>query len=774
MAAESAQFQRLLVDAKAEARAKACSEITSRTAKTFTDVPPEEAYRSTIAALQSYESQFIRNTNPAFRRGGMASVKATIAGVPNTSSSSHGEKNRGTNASKRHNPEFVKLAADLVLPLFADVDPVVRISALETAHELVRKFQSQLFSTSFMELFRALHAVMMDKDRRCQALGRELSSTVREFVTGSESDAFSPESFVSFITEAMEPLVSSGGGGPMTSDLLDTQVVQWLLEWISHVYDLPNHELVLQLPRFLGHLYHLIARCPSPEAEKIMERSLQDAKRAHMQGLDINIRELMITSLDCVNAIEVPATRKLALEWTSELLRLGGLRMLSLTHSMLDAILPQLSAKDLTIRIAAQNANGLLQQLLVENERCATPPPVAGSPQLSSTAPDGKLTVQLSSSPGQTQLQPPPATVGVASSSSSIAYYPVLQALMSHLEVRSKEDTRIASLEWFLLIHGVRPDVVHEHFETMFEAILSTLGDVSENVMHKSVEVLHILAGEDRFPYFIQLLLHHLETKAPTLLPKAPTIIKQLQLRYQGAHDGFSSCEKLLLKIAELLPQRHDLRFVTKLVIVLNTMLLTSKELMPLREVLRKGVADDRARATLLGLYPCWCFDSTAAIALCLLTTAYGQAFRLVVRMGSSELSPQALVQVDRLVQLIESPVFSFLRIALLHPVQNAALVKTLFGLQMVLPQASPQYKALHARLKSIPSVAQLDLAVGAIKGCGSISISAPPPSAPSEPSPLTSSTTDHSVDWDSLEHQCVSVQQQLQVYEFALRSKRM
>jgi vacuole morphology and inheritance protein 14 len=733
MAAESAQFQRLLVDAKAEARAKACSEITSRTAKTFTDVPPEEAYRSTIASLHTYETQFIRNANPAFRRGGMASVKATIAGVPNMS-----------DKQKRHNPEFVKLSADLVLPLFADVDPVVRISALETAHELVRKFQSQLFTTSFMELFRALHAIMTDKDKRCQALGRELSSTVREFVTGSESGAFSPETFVSFITEAMEPLVSSSA-----SSELDTQVVQWLLEWISHVYDLPNHELVLQLPRFLGHLYHLIARCPSPEAEKIMERSLRDAKRAHTQGLDVNIRELMITSLDCVNTIDVAATRKLALEWTSELLRLGGLRMMSLTHSMLDAILPQLSAKDLTIRIAAQNANALLQQLLVENEMSGDVASPIASPEV---MPVDRVTLPpaLSSSAGTTV----------------ISYYPVLQAMMSHLEVRSKEDTRIASLEWFLLIHGVRPDVVHEHFETVFAAILTTLADVSENVMHKSVEVLHILAGEDRFAYFIQLLLQHLELKAPILLPKAPTIIKQLQLRYQGAQDGFSTCEKLLLKIAELLPQRQDLRFVTKLVIVLNTMLLTSKELMPLREVLRKGVSDARARATLLGLYPCWCFDATAAVALCLLTTTYGQAFRLVVLMGNSEISPQALVQIDRLVQLLESPVFSFLRIALLHPIQNAALVKTLFGLQMVLPQASPQYKALHARLKSVPSVAQLDLVVASMNNSSSNTLA-----CNISGEKIVGPVAD--VDWDSLERHCVAVQHQLQMYEYTLRTQR-
>lgn len=45
------------------------------------------------------------------------------------------------------------------------------------------------------------------------------------------------------------------------------------------------------------------------------------------------------------------------------------------------------------------------------------------------------------------------------------------------------------------------------------------------------------------------------------------------------------------------------------------------------------------------------------------------------------------LVEVDKLIQLLESPIFTFVRIQLLDPQSYAYLIKALFGLLMLLPQ---------------------------------------------------------------------------------------
>jgi vacuole morphology and inheritance protein 14 len=45
------------------------------------------------------------------------------------------------------------------------------------------------------------------------------------------------------------------------------------------------------------------------------------------------------------------------------------------------------------------------------------------------------------------------------------------------------------------------------------------------------------------------------------------------------------------------------------------------------------------------------------------------------------------LTEVDKLIQLLESPIFTYLRLQLLEPQRYAHLVKALYGLLMILPQ---------------------------------------------------------------------------------------
>jgi vacuole morphology and inheritance protein 14 len=69
-------------------------------------------------------------------------------------------------------------------------------------------------------------------------------------------------------------------------------------------------------------------------------------------------------------------------------------------------------------------------------------------------------------------------------------------------------------------------------------------------------------------------------------------------------------------------------------------------------------------------------------------------------------------VQLDRLVQLIEAPVFAQMRLQLLEPERHPALVKALYGLLMLLPQ-SGAYQTLHQRLSAVPHLGLLRLNLG-------------------------------------------------------------
>ena len=101
-------------------------------------------------------------------------------------------------------------------------------------------------------------------------------------------------------------------------------------------------------------------------------------------------------------------------------------------------------------------------------------------------------------------------------------------------------------------------------------------------------------------------------------------------------------------------------------------------------------------------LYRSWCHNPVATIALCLLSQNYRHSSDLVQKFVNIELTASTLKEIDKLVQLIESPLFAFLRLQLLDPGQHAGLVRTLYGLLMLLPQ-STAFNTLKERLGCVP-----------------------------------------------------------------------
>jgi len=73
------------------------------------------------------------------------------------------------------------------------------------------------------------------------------------------------------------------------------------------------------------------------------------------------------------------------------------------------------------------------------------------------------------------------------------------------------------------------------------------------------------------------------------------------------------------------------------------------------------------------------------------------------------EITVNFLLEMDKLVQLLESPIFLFLRLQLLEPERYPYLFKSLYGLLMLLPQSSA-FETLRGRLNSVSSLGVLHL----------------------------------------------------------------
>jgi hypothetical protein len=105
-------------------------------------------------------------------------------------------------------------------------------------------------------------------------------------------------------------------------------------------------------------------------------------------------------------------------------------------------------------------------------------------------------------------------------------------------------------------------------------------------------------------------------------------------------------------------------------------------------------------------LYRTWCHNPIATLALCLLTEAYELGARLVARFGETTISVGVLMQCDKLVQLLETPIFVNTRLHLTQPERpdHGHLLRSLYGLLMLMPQGTA-YATLRDRLTSVTSL---------------------------------------------------------------------
>jgi len=245
-------------------------------------------------------------------------------------------------------------------------------------------------------------------------------------------------------------------------------------------------------------------------------------------------------------------------------------------------------------------------------------------------------------------------------------------------------------------------DSVMKVIDVVFILLLKTLSDPSDEVVSLDLEVLAIVSStEQNFVKFLKNLVSMLRTDQK-LLAKAGFIIRQLSVMLDP--------EKIYCELSKIL-QTYDtnLEFCSVMIQTLNMILLTSKELSELRELIKKGSSCPESVELFQQLYKSWCHNPVATLSLCLLAKNYKHACELVKTFSQIDASVSFLVQIDNLVQLIESPVFADLRLQLLEPAKEIYLLKALYGILMLLPQ-STAYDKLNKRLQCVNTLALLQL----------------------------------------------------------------
>ncbi|KAJ3327517.1 hypothetical protein HDU76_011659 [Blyttiomyces sp. JEL0837] len=395
-------------------------------------------------------------------------------------------------------------------------------------------------------------------------------------------------------------------------------------------------------------------------------------------------------------------TQATALRWINEFILLVKEVMLPFVPTLISAILPSIAHTVDPIRTMAVETNANLYKLVLDA------PPAAGvgsGGEIVQTGP-GAAGVH-----GHPALQPGISLTTVSdmsasiSSTSSLPVEPFdIQATVETLTLQfqdESEETRVASMDWLLMLHKKAPKKILTSDDSTFHALLRTLSDSSEEVVKRDLQLLAQISqysDDDYFMRFMVNLLSLFSTDRRLLETRGALIIRQLCLSLNP--------ERMYRAFAEILERDEDLDFASTMVQNLNIILITAPELAELRRRLKNLETRDGLLLFAV-LYRSWCHNPVATFSLCLLAQAYEHAANLLQVFAELEITVNFLIQVDKLVQLIESPVFTYLRLQLLEPDKYPHLFRCLYGILMLLPQSSA-FATLRNRLNSVSSMVML------------------------------------------------------------------
>ncbi|KAL5597050.1 hypothetical protein BROUX41_006283 [Berkeleyomyces rouxiae] len=336
-----------------------------------------------------------------------------------------------------------------------------------------------------------------------------------------------------------------------------------------------------------------------------------------------------------------------------------------------------------------------------ENARTPTPTQAQGqvttSASTSGAAARSKSTaaapVATTSSPPASDTTTPTLNLNYAAAVNSLTL----------LFLNDHEETRVAAITWLLMLHQRSSRKVLAFNDVTFPALLKTLSDASEAVVIKDLQLLSQIACNSEDDYFIKFMVDLLRlffSDRNLLETRGNLIIRQLCVNL--------SPERIYRTLADCIEKEDDIEFASIMVQNLNNNLITAPQLTELRKRLR-NLDTKEGQALFVALFRSWCFNSVATFSLCLLAQAYEQAYHLLQIFAEFEMTVNLLIQIDKLVQLIESPMFTYLRLQLLEPERYPYLYKCLYGLLMLLPQSSA-FAALKNRLNSVSSMGYLHI----------------------------------------------------------------
>nr|DBA16711.1 TPA: hypothetical protein GDO54_002253 [Pyxicephalus adspersus] len=635
---------------------------------------------------------------------------------------------------RKDSGQYLRELIEPVLTCFNDADSRLRYYACEALYNIVKVARGSVLP-HFNVLFDGLSKLAADPDPNVKSGSELLDRLLKDIVT--ESNKFD---LVSFVPLLRERIYSN-----------NQYARQFIISWILVLESVPDINLLEYLPEILDGLFQILGD-NSKEIRKMCEVSLGEFLK-EIKKLPDSVKFAEMANILVIHCQSTDDLIQLtAMSWMREFLQLAGRVMLPYSSGILTAVLPCLSYDDRkkNIKEVANVCNQSLMKLVTpeddeSDDSSVVPNAPSEDDSQTHSAIDGHRPPDTSADSSLDSL----SVLALRSSPAgavTLNLDGIVQVLDRYLhEPSTGMMTRICVLKWLYHLYIKTPRKMFRHTDSLFPILLKTLSDESDEVILKDLEVLAEIAsspaGQTDFTNDSDLFSGQSSLHVPSPArgvqpastgegtrglensPSTPTmnsyfhrfmvnLLKRFSserrlLDIRGAFIIRQLClllnaENIFHSMADILLREEDLKFASTMVQNLNSILLTSSELFQLRSQL-KDLQTPESCDLFCCLYRSWCHSPVATVSLCFLTQNYKHAYHLIQKFGDLEVTVDFLTEVDKLVQLIECPIFTYLRLQLLDVENHPYLIRALYGLLMLLPQSSA-FQLLSHRLQCVPN----------------------------------------------------------------------
>lgn len=602
-----------------------------------------------VLLINTLTMDYTCSINSNQRKGGLIGLAAVALGLGSQ------------NAEK-----FLHLLFPAILKCFDDPEVRVRYYACEALYNVVKIGRKHVLGF-FNFLFDNLCKLFADVDADVRNGAHFLDRLIKEIVS-ENSESFELDSFLSLLEKYLK--------------MSNPYIRKFLLGWILALDSVPEIDMVSKLNYSLCGVFDMLSdgnREIRRQGDITLSRFLTEIEdRMIIPSGAPQLNDTWLTGVVDVLVLQCHSwnkhSRRTAISWIDKLIDLFEHRLSSCYAGVLETIFDCLGDLEADTMACANRANEKLLNLVRGLDKEFPLPPV--------------ITVVISK-------------IDMIDEEEAPGIDPTTKPL----------STRLAALRWVSMLLDKYPAVMEDQIERLTPAMLSALNDPSEDIAILVLDVLaRIARNANLLNHVVRQIICFFKDNRALFDSRGSFVIRRLCLLLEQ--------DKVYLMLAKVIQSEENDEFAHLMIQVLNLILITAPELRLLRESLKRSWiscteaqnSDEQIESApeplFVRIFKAWSLDPIAALSLCLLSSSYELSSKVVQRLADVHVTVGLLMEVDKLVQLLESPAFVSVRLELVNTenVLSSALFKTLYGLLMLLPQ-SMAYTTLLKRLKAASSM---------------------------------------------------------------------